>query len=85
MKTQAQHKRIEDVKKTPAKMLPSTHCMCTICIFVANVKLKMKISVASILSHIIHLDMKYLMGKTLAGTPTLSTCTLQMQWFLLPF
>ena len=25
----------EDVKKTPAKMLPSTkHCMCTICIFV---------------------------------------------------
>ena len=30
----------EDVKKTPAKMLPSTcskHCMCTICI-VVNVK-----------------------------------------------
>ena len=27
----------EDVKKTPAKMLPSTkHCMCTICIFVVN-------------------------------------------------
>ena len=22
----------EDVKKTPAKMLPSAHCMCTICI-----------------------------------------------------
>ena len=32
MKTQAQHKK-EDVKKTPAKMLPSTkRCMCTICI-----------------------------------------------------
>ena len=31
----------EDVKKTPAKMLPSTlseHCMCTICIFVVNDK-----------------------------------------------
>ena len=27
----------EDVKKTPAKVLPSTkHCMCTICIFVVN-------------------------------------------------
>ena len=29
----------EDVKKTPAKMLPSTlskRCMCTICIFVVN-------------------------------------------------
>ena len=26
----------EDVKKTPAKMLPSTHCVCTICIFVVN-------------------------------------------------
>ena len=27
----------EDVKKTPAKMLPSTkHCMCTICIFLVN-------------------------------------------------
>ena len=29
----------EDVKKTPAKMLPSTlskDCMCTICIFVVN-------------------------------------------------
>ena len=29
----------EDVKKMPAKMLPSTfskHCMCTICIFVVN-------------------------------------------------
>ena len=29
----------EDVKKTPAKMLPSTltkHCICTICIFVVN-------------------------------------------------
>ena len=26
----------EDVKKTLAKMLPSTHCMCTICIFVVN-------------------------------------------------
>ena len=27
----------EDVKKTPAKMLPSTkHCMCTICIVVVN-------------------------------------------------
>ena len=25
----------EDVK-TPAKMLPSTHCMCTICIFVES-------------------------------------------------
>ena len=28
-----------DVKKTPAKMLPSTlskYCMCTICIFVVN-------------------------------------------------
>ena len=28
----------EDVKKTPAKMLPSTHCMCTICIFVVNAR-----------------------------------------------
>ena len=29
----------EDVKKTPAKMPPSTHskhCMCTICIFAVN-------------------------------------------------
>ena len=26
----------EDVKKTPAKMLPSTHCVCTICIFVES-------------------------------------------------
>ena len=29
----------KDVKKTPAKMLPSTlnkHCVCTICIFVVN-------------------------------------------------
>ena len=26
----------ENVKTTPAKMLPSTHCMCTICIFVVN-------------------------------------------------
>ena len=27
----------EDVKKTPAIMLPSTkHCMCSICIFVVN-------------------------------------------------
>ena len=27
----------EDVKKTPAKMLPSIkHCMCTICIVVVN-------------------------------------------------
>ena len=26
----------EDVKKAPAKMLLSTHCMCTICIFVVN-------------------------------------------------
>ena len=26
-----------DVKKTPAKMLPSTkHCMCTICIVIVN-------------------------------------------------
>ena len=43
----------EGVKKTPAKMLPSTHCMCTICIFVVNariVKVENKsISVASIL------------------------------------
>ena len=43
----------EDVKKTPAKMLPSTHCMCTVCIFVVNariVKVENKnISVASIL------------------------------------
>ena len=29
----------EDVKKTPAKMLPSTHCMCTICIFVVNARI----------------------------------------------
>ena len=28
----------EDVKKTPAKMLPSTHCMCTICFFVVNAR-----------------------------------------------
>ena len=28
--------RKEDVKKTPAKMLPSTHCVCTICIYVAS-------------------------------------------------
>ena len=27
----------EDVKKTPAKMLPSTHCMCTI--FVVNARI----------------------------------------------
>ena len=32
----------EDVKKTPAKMLPSTkHCMCTICIFVVTSKFEM--------------------------------------------
>ena len=29
----------EDVKKTPAKIIPSTHCMCTICIFVVNAKI----------------------------------------------
>ena len=64
----------EDVKKTPAKMLPSTHCMCTICIFVVNARnvkvesKKIEISVASVLSHIIHLDTKYLMVKTL-GLP----------------
>ena len=29
----------KDVKKAPAKMLPSTHCMCTICIFVVNAKI----------------------------------------------
>ena len=29
----------EDVKKTPPKMLPSTHCMCTICIFVVNARI----------------------------------------------
>ena len=28
----------EDVKKTPAKMLPSSHCMCT-CIFVVNARI----------------------------------------------
>ena len=37
------------------------------------------------ISLIIHLDTKYLMVKTLAGTLTLSTCSLQMQRFLLPF
>ena len=68
----------EDVKKTPAKMLPSIHCVCTICIFVVNARIVIKISVASIPSHIIHLDTKYLMVKTLAGTPTLSTCSLQI-------
>ena len=26
----------KDVKRIPAKMLPSTHFMCTICIFVVN-------------------------------------------------
>ena len=26
----------EDVKKTSAKMLSSTHCMCTVCIFVVS-------------------------------------------------
>ena len=26
----------EDVKKTPTKMLQSTHCVCTICIFVES-------------------------------------------------
>ena len=34
MKTQGQH-----VKKTPTKMLPSTHCMCTICIFGVNARI----------------------------------------------
>ena len=29
----------EVVKKTPAKMLPSTHCMCTICTFVVNARI----------------------------------------------
>ena len=59
-------------------MLPSIkHCMCTICIFVLNdynkqiwnVKVENKswISVASVLSHMIHLDTKYLTVKTLAG------------------
>ena len=28
--------QMEDVKKTPAKMLPSTHFVCTIWIFVVN-------------------------------------------------
>ena len=28
----------EDVKTTPAKILPSTHCLCTICIFVVNAR-----------------------------------------------
>ena len=50
----------EDVKKKPAKMLPSTHCMCTICIFVVNgriVKVENKnISVASILTRYEVLD-----------------------------
>ena len=27
------------VKNTPAKILPSTHCMCTICIFVVNARI----------------------------------------------
>ena len=32
----------ENVKKTPAKMLPSTkHCTCTICIFVVTSKFEM--------------------------------------------
>ena len=32
--------RKEDVKKTPAKLIiPSTHCMCTIRIFVVNAKI----------------------------------------------
>ena len=32
----------EDVKKTPAKILPSTkHCMCIICIFVVTSKFEM--------------------------------------------
>ena len=34
MKTRAQH-----VKKTPTKMLLSTHCMCTIYIFVVNARI----------------------------------------------
>ena len=56
----------EDVKKTPGKMLPSTHCMCTICVFVVNAR-NVKVEnkklniMTSVLSHIIHLDMKYLM------------------------
>ena len=67
MKTRAQH-----IKKTPAKMLPSTHCMCTICIFVVKARIvKVENISASILSHLIHLDTKYLTVKTLAGTPTL--------------
>ena len=28
----------KDVTKTPAKMLPSNHCMCTTCIFVVNAR-----------------------------------------------
>ena len=61
-------------------MLPSTHCMCTICIFVVNAGIDKKISMASILSHIIHLDTKYLMVKTLAAwdSHTISTCSLQI-------
>ena len=68
----------EDVKKTPSKMLPSGILLC---IFVVNdnkqiwnVKVQNKtwISVANILSHIMHLDTKYLMVKTLAGNLTVA-------------
>ena len=34
--------QMEDVKKTPAKMLLSTHCMCTIRIFVVNARVENK-------------------------------------------
>ena len=79
----------EDVKITPAKMLSSTHCMRTICIFIVNATI-VKVENENISgyyskSYNLPIDTKYLMGKTLAGTPTLSTCSLQMQRFLLPF
>ena len=69
MKPRAPHKR---------RMLRSTsqnatiNSLCTICIFVVNARNlkaenKKLIIMTSVLSHIIHLDMKYLMVKTLAG------------------
>ena len=74
------------------KTLPKCYHQLIVCvlyaIFVVNariVKVKIKISVASIVSRIMYVDTKYLMVKTLAETPTLSTSSLQMLRFLLPF
>ena len=39
MKTRAGTTQKEDVKKISVKMLPSTHCMCTIRIFAVNARI----------------------------------------------